>query len=140
VIAGLSRDLVERGLAWRWRRGSISSHIRQEDSYLLAARDHGDVVGFALMSFDWDERSAHLLLLAVRPSHRRGGVATGLLDWLETLARRGGIRRIHLEVREKARAARALYARLGFEQHDRAIGYYDGREDALRLEKRFVPG
>ena len=135
MIAGLSRDLVECGLAWRWRRGSIASHIRQEDSCLLAARDRGDVVGFALMSFDWTERRAHLLLLAVRPAHRRCGVATGLLEWLETLARRGGIRHVHLEVRETAAAARALYAHQGFRQTGRTPGYYDGREDALRLEK-----
>lgn len=137
-IAGLSRDLVERGLTWRWRRGSIVSHIRQEDSCLLAARDRGELVGFALMAFDWNEGDAHLLLLAVRPSHRRCGVATSLLAWLETVGRRGGIRSVHLEVREIAAAARALYTRLGFQQTGRVKGYYEGSEDALRLEKRLV--
>jgi ribosomal-protein-alanine N-acetyltransferase len=87
------------------------------------------------MSFRFEEADAHLLLLAVVPDRRRQGVATRIVEWLEVLARRGGIRRIDLEVRESARPARSLYAARGFAQRSRLRGYYQGREDALCLRK-----
>jgi ribosomal-protein-alanine N-acetyltransferase len=135
AIAAISRREVEYGLDWRWRPGPILAHIRGEDSCVIVARDGQRLIGFALMSFHFDERQAHLLLLAVAASHRRAGVATRLLEWLEVIARRGGIRRIHLEVRETARPARAFYRRRGFTVKQKLPGYYQGREDASLLEK-----
>ena len=135
-ISQISRREIEHGLGWRWRTGSIVSHIRADDSCVLVARDGDRIVGFAVMAFDFEEQAAHLILLAVVPGRRRAGLATGLLDWLETIARRGGIERLHLEVRETARAARSFYDRMGFQHVSHLPGYYEGREDALRLEKR----
>jgi ribosomal-protein-alanine N-acetyltransferase len=134
-IAAISRREVEYGLDWRWRRGLVLAHIRDGDSCVVVARDRGRVVGFALMSFRFDDRRAHLVLLAVTASHRRRGIASRLLDWVEVLARRGGIRCIQLEVRETAGPARAFYRRRGFDAKARLPGYYQGREDASRLEK-----
>lgn len=135
-IAEICRRFVEHGLAWRWRAPAIAACIRDEDHCVLVARQAGVVCGFAVMSFDFETRRAHLVLLAVVPGCRRRGLATALLEWLEVLARRGGIRRIALEVRETARPARGFYARQGFRWLVRLRGYYQGREDALRLEKR----
>ena len=134
-IAAISRRQIEAGLAWRWRTASIAAQIRDEDACVVVAREDDRVVGFALMSFRFEEAESHLLLLAVVPTHRRSGLATRLLDWLEVLARRGGIRRIRLEVRETARPARQFYAARGYSVGGRVKAYYQGREDALQLEK-----
>jgi ribosomal protein S18 acetylase RimI-like enzyme len=136
-LAGLSRRLIETGLRWRWRPGAVAAQIRDEDSRVVVAREGEKIEGFAAMSFDFDERTAHLILLAVVPRRRREGLASALFGWLEVLARRGGVRRLRLEVREGAHPARALYARLGFREITRMPGYYQGREDALLLEKDF---
>ncbi len=138
TISTISRREIEHGLGWRWRPASVVAHIRAEDSCVVVARDDDRLVGFALMAFRFEEREAHLLLLAVVPSRRRAGLATGLVDWLETIARRGGIERLQLEVRETARAARSFYDRLGYQLVSRLPRYYQGREDGLRLEKRLA--
>ena len=137
-LASISRRYVENGLPWRWRTAGIFQHIREEDSCVVVAREGKRSVGFALMSFQFAERDAHLLLLGVVPSHRRSGLGTRLLDWLEVVARRGGIERIRLEVRETAEPAQHLYRAQGFETVSRLPGYYQGREDALQLQKRLV--
>ena len=137
-LAAISRRYVENGLTWRWRTADILQHIRGEDSCVVVARDGAPIVGFAMMSFRFEERDAHLLLLAVVPSHRRSGIGTRLLDWLEVIARRGGTLRIRLEVRDTAAAAQHLYRARGFEPISRLPGYYQGREDAIQLQKRLV--
>ena len=136
-LAALSRQLIETGLPWRWRAPDIARLIAAEDDCVVVARGDEGIVGFAAMSFSFARGRAHLLLLAVVPERRGEGLAARLVDWLETLARRGGIAEVELEVRLRARAARALYARLGYAEKARLPGYYAGREDALRLRKRF---
>jgi len=135
-IASISRRDIEAGLGWRWRPASIALHIRGEDSCVVVAREGPRIVGFAVMGFRFEHDDAHLLLLAVIPSHRRRGVATRLLDWLEVMALRAGVRRVLLEVRESATPARRFYAARGFAKTERIPGYYQEREAALRLEKR----
>jgi ribosomal-protein-alanine N-acetyltransferase len=134
-IAAISRRTVEAGLPWQWRASRVAACIRHENTCVLVAREGRRVVGFALMSFRFEEGEAHLLLLAVAPERRRAGLATRLVRWLEVLARRGGLRRIELEVREGAQPARSFYAARGYVQRSRLRGYYQGREDALLLWK-----
>lgn len=137
-LAAISRRYIEAGLAWRWRTTSLAQHIGAEDSCVVVARDDPRTAGFALMSYDFEAQDAHLLLLAVVPRYRRRGIGTRLLEWLEVMARRGGIGRIRLEVRESAAPAQHLYRALGFEPVSRLPGYYQGREDAIQLQKRLV--
>ena len=96
-----------------------------------AARWHG----FAIMEFG-DER-AHLVLLAVRPSHRRLGIGQRMLDWLLESARVAGMASIHLELRAGNDAARRFYRAMGFYETVLVPGYYrsgEGRkEGALRM-------
>ncbi len=137
ALANLSRRTIESGLTWRWRASAIAACIRDDESCVVVARGGNALIGFAAMSFEFEASRAHLLLLAVSPANRRQGVARALVDWLECVARRGGIAAIRLEVREKARAARAFYEVRGYRERGRLPGYYQGVEDALRLEKRF---
>src|SRR5205814_582222 len=93
-----------------------------------AAPGRGTLTGFAIMEFG-DER-AHLVLLAVRPSHRRLGIGKRMLEWLLESARVAGMASIHLELRAANDAAR---------------GYYRGgegrKEGALRMLRVLrVPG
>ena len=67
---------------------------------------------------------AEVLTLAVHPDARRAGLGGRLLEATLQHALARGARSIHLEVAEDNRAARALYAKWGFNEAGRRIGYY----------------
>ena len=136
VIARMSRLLVEHGLRWRWTSRRVRQSIRDKETMVLVATTEGALIGFAIMKFG-DEES-HLHLLAVEPRYRREGVATEMLDWLETTCRTAGLQQIRLEVRAGNEPARQFYSRQGYEHLGDIIGYYDGVESAAVLGKRLA--
>jgi [ribosomal protein S18]-alanine N-acetyltransferase len=111
-LAYLARDLIEAGLGWTYRPDRIRALIRDADAVTLIARDGPHAVGFAMMKFD-DER-AHLVLLAVRPTHQRRGIARRMISASNA-------------------AAFAFYRAMGFAPTLRVAGYYKGRESAVRM-------
>src|SRR5688500_19866008 len=80
AIAMMSRDFIEAGLGWKYDAARVLRAIRDRDTLAVVACEggksgasasgaRGALAGFAIMELG-DER-AHLVLLAVRPSHRR---------------------------------------------------------------------
>jgi ribosomal-protein-alanine N-acetyltransferase len=138
AIAGMSRDLIERGLGWSWTRERVLRSLRHPDTNAVVAVREGERAGFGIMKYGDDE--AHLLLLAVRPGHARHGVGSALVDWLERSARVAGIVRISLEARVGNDTARSFYARLGYVETQTLPGYYEGREASVRMTKALVGG
>ncbi|MFO1349388.1 MAG: GNAT family N-acetyltransferase [Gammaproteobacteria bacterium] len=130
-IATMSRYLIEAGLEWRWTPARVMQQVLCVDSIVLIARGRVGIIGFAIMHFLAED--AHLLLLAVRPSHQRQGLGRAMVAWLEKSARVAGIARIHLEVRATNPRARAFYRALGFRETQFIPGYYYGREGAVRM-------
>ncbi len=145
AIAAMSRDFIESGMGWKYDAARVLRALRDRDTLAVVACEGGKsaaapaaraaVAGFAIMEFG-DER-AHLMLLAVRPSHRRLGIGQRLLDWLLESARAAGIASIHLEMRAGNDAARRFYRAMGFYETVLVPGYYrsgEGRkEGALRM-------
>jgi ribosomal protein S18 acetylase RimI-like enzyme len=134
-IAEMSRDFIEYGLGWSWTRERILRNLRHRDTNAIVAVREADRAGFALMKYGDEE--AHLLLLAVKPSHRRCGVGRTLVDWLEASAQVAGVTRITLEARASNDGARAFYRSLGYAQAQLLPGYYGGRETSVRMVKSF---
>ena len=135
-LGQMSRQLIEHGLAWRWRPGRIRHAILAPDTTVIVT-DAGDrTAGFALVSFA--ETTAHLSLLAVSPQYQRQGIAGGMLDWIVASCRVAGIARLSLEVRSANNTAISLYRRYGFERTGLRRGYYDGREDALSMQLHLI--
>lgn len=130
-IALMSRDLIESGLGWRYDAPRVARGISDPDTVALVACDRRQVVGFAMMQFG--EERAHLALLAVRPSHRRRGVARRLVEWLVESAKVAGIATVHLELRERNEPAKRFYRAMGFSETVLVPGYYLGKEAALRM-------
>jgi len=58
--------------------------------------------------------------------------------WLETMAEVAMLGTVRLEVRRKNRDARAFYRALGYREVAVIRGYYEGREDAVRMERTLV--
>jgi [ribosomal protein S18]-alanine N-acetyltransferase len=131
AIALMSRDLVESGLGWKYDAARVLKAIRDRETLAPVACDRGRIAGFAVMEFG-DER-AHLVLLAVRPAHRRLGIGRRLLEWLVDSARTAGIASVHLELRAGNEAAQGFYRAMGFDETIVVPGYYRGREAALRM-------
>ena len=102
------------------------------------AMDGAEPVGFLHLRRAGGE--AEVVMIATRPSAQRRGIATALLE--DALAALDGAA-LFLEVAERNHAARALYARFGFEPVGRRPGYYrtpSGRQDALVLRLGINPG
>ena len=135
-IANMSRALIEEGLTWRWRPAAVARLIRREDTEVVCVRANNLVVGFAVMQFFDDE--AHLVLFAVSRLHRKKGLGRRLLEWLESMAEVAMIGTIRLEVRRKNKIGRAFYRALGYREVAVIRGYYEGREDAVRMERTLV--
>ena len=146
AVAQMSRDFIEAGLGWKYDAARVLRAIRDRETLAVVALEgakpagpsaagHGTLTGFAIMDFG-DER-AHLVLLAVRPSHRRLGIGRQLLDWLLESARCAGMASVHLELRAANDVARRFYRAMGFYETVLVPGYYrsgEGRkEGALRM-------
>ena len=154
AIALMSRDFVEAGLGWKYDAPRVLRAIRDRETLAVVACEgakgsssastlKGAVAGFAIMEFG-DER-AHLVLLAVRPAHRRLGIGQRLLEWMLQSARAAGMASIHLELRTGNDAARRFYRAMGFYETVLVPGYYRGgegrKEGALKMLRVLrVPG
>jgi ribosomal-protein-alanine N-acetyltransferase len=150
AIALMSRDFIEAGLGWKYDSARVMRAMRDRETLAVVACEGGKsspgrstLSGFAIMEFG--EERAHLVLLAVRPAHRRSGIGQRMLDWLLESARCAGIASVHLELRAGNEAARRFYRAMGFYETVLVPGYYrsgEGRkEGALRMLRVLrVPG
>lgn len=132
-IAEMSRDTIEQGLGWRWTPKRVLGNLQDKDTNVAVAFDRGCLVGFGIMKYGYSE--AHLMLLAVADSHRRKGIGSALVSWLELTALTAGIGCIYLEARLINASARKFYRRLGYREIRTINGYYLGREDAIQIAK-----
>ena len=135
VIARMSRDLVEAGLGWKYQVPTVLRAIADAATLTLVARDRcnaAGLAGFAMAHFG-DER-AHLVLLAVQPSHQRQGIGRKLMQWLLASATTAGIIHIELELRAGNLAALRFYNAVGFGEIARVAGYYR-QESAIRMRR-----
>lgn len=132
----MARCIIEHGLPWRWRPRAVARLIRDTDTAVVVARELGQIIGFGAMKFRFGESKAHLLLLAVERDRRRDGIGSEMVAWFEKIARLGGVECIALEVRAASRGAHAFYEHLGFRTVENLPGYYEHREDALRMVLR----
>ncbi len=122
-----SHALVEEGVAGRL-----------PTVHYLVAEDEHRLVGHAVASLAGDV--AELQRIAVAEDHRRGGVATALLEEVLALAAGGGADRVLLEVREDNAAALAFYAARGFVEVDRRRRYYRDGATAVVLHRPCTMG
>ncbi len=92
--------------------------------------------GMILVRIAADE--AEILTLAVRPELRRGGIGSALIADATVRAAAMGAARLFLEVSIANRAARLLYARMGFVKAGTRPHYYSDNSDALVLRRDLI--
>lgn len=145
VIADMSRTEIEEGLPWGWTPDRVMRSIRRREvNVAVAKRKTKNVIGFgkeALLGFgvmSYRDIDAHLILFAVHREHRRAGIGSAILKWLEEVALNAGIARIQAEVRADNDPARAFYQMHQYKEVDTVVGMYHGYEDGVRLLKTLI--
>lgn len=119
-----------------WTRSQLSGILPMGGVLLMIAIDRASetVVGFSLCRTVAGE--SELLLIAVLPGEQRRGVGTLLLDHFLDNARKDGVSRVHLEVRD-GNPAIGMYHFAGFSPVGRRRNYYHAvsgkRYDAITL-------
>jgi [ribosomal protein S18]-alanine N-acetyltransferase len=107
-------------------------HPGAPERIFLVIEDNGELQAFLVARFSAAE--CELENLVVADGYRRRGLASQLLQALIEIARERNLQRVLLEVRESNQAARALYAKRGFQENGRRKGYYSQpAEDAILL-------
>jgi ribosomal-protein-alanine N-acetyltransferase len=120
--------IERRSFPTPWSLAMFVLELSKPSGICLAATLDGRLIGYLVCSRYADVW--HLMNVAISPEHRRGGVATTLID--ELLARSGSDARYTLEVRTSNSAAIAMYERFGFRPAGTRPRYYhDNGEDAL---------
>ena len=130
-IGEMSRDFIESGLGWSWRPSRVLGAIDDKSTNVVVTVEGLEVIGFAVMQYL--DAEARLDLFGVHPGHRRKGIGTRMVKWLEETALVNGNGVVYLETRLRNHAAREFYKSLGYRVVQRLPGYYKGRETAIRM-------
>ncbi|MCU0826282.1 MAG: GNAT family N-acetyltransferase [Tabrizicola sp.] len=116
-----------------WTEAEFAGFLTDPLAFLLIEGDAGFLLGRAVAG------EAELLTIAVAPEARRRGLGRKLVGRFLYQARLRNADSAFLEVAEDNAPARALYARAGFAEAGRRLGYYQGPEgravDALVLRR-----
>ena len=96
---------------------AIPAKLAVQPELLLVALDAGEVVGTTMAGYDGHR--GWLYTVAVRPSHRRAGIATMLVREAERRLAQLGCAKVNLQIRAENAAVAAFYRKLGYEVEDR---------------------
>lgn len=116
-----------------WKREHFGHELSAPHSFPFIVEVGGAVVGYVCLMLLFEE--AQILNVAVAPAARGCGLARKLLLFACALAREKGAEIMALEVRASNRSAISLYHSLGFERTGIRANYYEGKDDALLMEK-----
>jgi ribosomal-protein-alanine N-acetyltransferase len=116
-----------------WNRDHFLHEITAPYSFPFVAVAEERVCGYVCLTSLFEE--AQILDIAVDSERRGSGIARRLLDHAISVARVRGAELLALEVRSSNTAAIRLYERFGFSQTGVRTRYYEGRDDALLMEK-----
>lgn len=131
-VAEMDREYFSRP----WSLDSWESELYNTTvSLVVAETEDGFVLGYGVLGVILDEGC--LEKIAVRPEHRRQGVAQAILDSYIRYGREH-LAFITLEVRDDNESAIALYAKNGFAPVGRRKNYYaEVHKDAILMTLEF---
>jgi ribosomal-protein-alanine N-acetyltransferase len=117
-------------------RRQIAYLLTDYNTVALIAKIDGEVEGFTIaqVEIENDMLFGHIVTINVSPRFRRKGIATKLLNEIETLLKQKGLNEIRLEVREDNNPAIKLYQKTGYQKMGRLETYY-GKKHGLYFKK-----
>ncbi|GAA5846532.1 hypothetical protein JCM3766R1_002521 [Sporobolomyces carnicolor] len=121
---------------------SAGGHVSQQGGLRSVGGQGGELMGYVMGKTEGrgKEWHGHVSAITVSPSHRRLGLASLMMDLLESVSDREKGWFVDLFVRESNDLAIGLYESLGYKVYRRVIGYYGGGpkepdEDAFDMRK-----
>ena len=124
------QQIEQQSFSVPWTDAMLRMQLQPDSHVFLTAETDGAVVGYVGVLYVLDE--GYISNVAVRPDHRRRGIAEALLAALEARGRALMLSFLTLEVRERNAAAIALYEKRGYRIAGRRKNYYEKpTEDAL---------
>lgn len=128
--------IEETSFSSPWSRKSFEAELKKEFGISLVVLDDNRIVGYLVEWLVADE--IHIANIAVHPGWRQRGIGERLMQ--EVIRNSSGFCWIRLEVRRSNKAARELYAKLGFREVGVRRNYYvQEGEDAILMVLRLVP-
>ena len=120
-----------------YSKAEIRFHLSSHNSITRVAEMLGSIVGFAVGRVDGPLLS-HILTLDVLPKARRSKIGTSLMSALHEEFQKRQVMWTVLEVSASDPGARQFYEKLDYRYLETVRGYYNGREDALRMVRSVV--
>ena len=112
-----------------WSEAAFEAELKGPGRHFWVLEDKGKVIGY-LCFWVW-AKEMQIVNLAIKKAYQGQGRAKGLLKAALEWARRKGVKKVFLEVRERNLRAQRLYQSLGFQKVGCRKGYYaDTGEDA----------
>lgn len=117
-----------------WTRVMFQEEMANRSARLVVFIEGERIAGYMCFWEVLDE--AHLLNIAVHPERRGRGYGKYIMDRLEELCRKDGLKRIVLDVARRNAAGRALYRKCGFSSIGFRKNYYTiVGDDAIVMER-----
>jgi tRNA threonylcarbamoyladenosine biosynthesis protein TsaB len=137
TAANLLAEIHGESFATQWDEKAFRELLNSPGSRAILISSQNNPTGFALLRKAADE--AEILTICTRPAVRQKGHAKLLMQHMESLLRKDGVKSLFIEVATSNHAGLALYRSCGFTQAGVRKNYYergDGtREDALIMRK-----
>jgi ribosomal-protein-alanine acetyltransferase len=114
----------------------ISYLLTDYNAIALVAKADNTVAGFIIAQIEIENNTlfGHIITINVASAYRRKGIATKMLQEIETILKQKSINEVHLEVREDNSDALKLYQKSGYQKIGRLEKYY-GKAHGLHLKK-----
>ncbi len=129
TASDLLAALHARAFPKPWSATEIAKLMENQAVFALVHGNGAEAQGFVM---GWTAAGdSEVLTVAVVPEARRKGFGAALVTAAGVAALVRGAKSIHLEVAEDNIAARALYAKLGYEEAGRRHAYYAGEGGSI---------
>lgn len=96
---------------------SLDRKLAHADDLLFVAQSSGHILGTVMGGYDGHR--GWVYSLAVKPDHRREGIATALMQHLESQLEQLGCPKLNLQVRADNQVVLSFYQQLGYEIEER---------------------
>lgn len=117
-----------------WSRTAITESAARDEAFLFGAFREQQLIGYCIVYFAADE--GEIMRIAVDAAHRRQGIGSRLLLFLEDHCENRGIAKLFLEVRESNALAIDFYTDNGFVNSGLRKGFYQNPpEDAVLMNR-----
>ena len=115
-----------------FKEEDIISYLKSPIWHFLVAKCEGEVVGYVSFTIIIDE--CQIVNVATSQGYRKMGVGKSLIEELLGYAKKSGVSKVYLEVRESNLPAISLYKKYGFEIVGVSKNHYSQpTEDALLM-------